>query len=280
MKRKLAPSPVKAPRVLEYGLFSARCQVYNSGVAYARSLSVHASYTLRKLYKMAMIKSLFVLFCCIVDGRSPTKDFFGGWCSPLLGVTSLILTLFTALVNVWIRAKMRQHSWNKRSKRRSSQFQFVRVSRSTTPTSPSRSSRRSGHHWSKGKKTSPCILVRLGLDGTEKCDQHEASEGGKAKTMSRTSPSILVRLGLDKPKDEYLSDEGRTALTERTTVDQRIPLCGSSSFVKQSPYLWHLPTSVRNPPVTREPTGRLPPSGLLFARRATAVAFSNSSTYF
>ena len=155
----------------------------------------------------------------------------------------------------------------------------MRVSRSTTPTSPSSSSR-SGHNWSKGKKTSPCILVWLGLDGTEKCDQHEASEDGKAKTMmSRTSPSILARLGLDKPKDEYRTDEGRTAVTERTTVDQRIPLCGSSSFVRQSPYLWYLPTSVRYPPV-REPTGRLPPSGLLFARRATTVAFSNSNTYF
>ena len=211
-----------------------------------------------------MIISLFVLFCCIVDGRSPTKDFFGGWCSPLLGVTSLILTLFTALVTLWIRAKLRQQSWNKISKRRSSQFKFVRVSRSTTPTSPSRSSRRSGHNWSKGKKTSPCILVRLGLDGTRKC---------------RTSPSILARLGLDKLKDENLTDEGRTAVTERTTVDQRIPLCGSSSFVRQSPYLWYLPTSVRYPPV-REPTGRLPPSGLLFSRRATTVAFSISNTNF
>ena len=196
-----------------------------------------------------------------------------GICSTSSKVTSGVgVGTFTALVTVWIRAKLRQHPWNKRSKGRSSQFKFVRVSRSTTPTSPTRSSRRSGHNWSKGKKTSPCILVRLG-DGTEKCDQHEASEDGKAKTMmSRTSLSILARLGLDKPKDEYRTDEGRTAVTERTTVDQRIPLCGSSSFVRQSSYLWYLPTSVRYPPV-REPTGRLPPSGLLFARRATTVAF-------
>ena len=177
---------------------------------------------------------------------------------------------------VWILVKLRQHSWNKRSKMRPSQFKFVRVSGSMTPTSPSRSSRRSGHNWSKGKKTSPCILVRLGLDGTKKSDKHEAIEDGKAKTMmSRTSPSILARLGLDKPKDEYRMDEGRTAVIERTTVDQRIPLYGSSFFAKQSPYLWYLPTFVRYPPV-REPTGRLPPSSLLIARRAT-VTFNNSN---
>ena len=76
-----------------------------------------------------------------------------------------------------------------------------------------------------------------------------ANEDGKAKTMmSRTSPSILVRLGFDKPKEDFQMDEGRTAVIERTTVDQRIPLYGSSSFVKQSPYLWYLPTSVRYHP--------------------------------
>ena len=213
-----------------------------------------------------MITTVFVLFCCIVDGHSPANDFFGRWCSPLLGVTSLILTLFTALVTVWILAKLKQCSWNKISKMRSSQFKFVRVSTSTTPTSPSRSSRHSGNNWSKGKKTSPCILVRLGLDGTKKSDKHEAIEDGKAKTMmSRTSPSILVRLGLDKPKEEFQMDKGRAALIERTTVDQRIPLQGSSSFIKQNPYLWYLPTSARYPPV-REPTGRLPPSSLLFCK--------------
>ena len=153
---------------------------------------------------MAMITNVFILFYCITDCHLLTNDFCGRWCSPLLGVASLALALFTALVTVWILAKLRQHSRNKRSKMRSSQFKFVRVSTSTTPTSPSRSSRRSGHNWSKGKKTSLCILVRLGLDGTKKCDQHEASEDGKAKTMVfRTSPSILARLGLDNPKEEF-----------------------------------------------------------------------------
>ena len=86
--------------------------------------------------------------------------------------------------------------------------------------------------------------MRLGLDGTKKSDKHEAIEGGKAKTMmSRTSPSILARLGLDKPKDEFQMDEGRTALIERTTVDQRIPLYGSSSFVPLVPtHICKVPT--------------------------------------
>ena len=190
-------------------------------------------------------------------------------------MASLTLTGFTAHLTVWTPVRLRQYLWTKNSNRRLKQIKFVR-----SPTCPTHSSRCPGQSRNKEKKSSPCIIVRLGLNGTKKEDKDNAIEDGKAKTMmSRTSPSILVRLGLDKLRHEYRTDEGRTAVTERTTVDQRIPLCGSSSFVRQSPYLWYLPTSVRYPPV-REPTGRLPPSGLLFARHATTVAFSNSNTYF
>ena len=194
---------------------------------------------------MAVFTCVFFLLICIIDGHPQTNDFYRRWCSPPSGDMLLALAVFTALLTAYILVRrLRKHLRNKLSKWRLKEIKFVRLPGKTSPTCPS--SGRPCNSRNKGKKSSPCILVRLGLDRTKESGDR-AIQGGKAeKKISRTSPSILVRLGLDKPPTAVHVEKEEQ--TRSKGMDKRIPLHGSSSFIRQNPFLWYLPTSERYPP--------------------------------
>ena len=102
-----------------------------------------------------------------------------------------------AVVSVLVNSELDTPSRSKYKK----ETERDQIRTSISPTCPSPG--RPGHSRNKGKKSSPCILVRLGLDRTredgDKVIQKVIQEGKVDKKISRTSPSILVRLGLDKP---------------------------------------------------------------------------------
>ena len=125
-------------------------------------------------------------------------------------------------------------------------------------------------------KFSPCLLVRLGLNRMGDEAKYIMDERAK-KLKSRSSPCILVRLGLDKVKEEVKHGRhkgAKIAKPDKIEIDKRIPLYGSSSYIKQCPSPWHLPVSERSPP-QRVFRGRLPPSGLLVARCARSTSIHN-----
>ena len=194
---------------------------------------------------MAVFTCVFVLLVCIIDGHPQTNDFYRRWCSPPSGDMLLTPAIFTALLTVYILVRrLRQHLRNKHSKRRLKEIKFVRLSGKTSPTCPL--SGRPGLSRNKGKKSSPCILAKLGLDRTKEDGDKAIQEGKAEKKISRTSPSILVRLELDKPPTAVQA--GKEEQPRSKGMDKRIQLHGSSSFIRQNPFLWYLPTSERYPP--------------------------------
>ena len=127
---------------------------------------------------MAVLTCVFFLLICIIDGHPQTNNFYRRWCSPPSGGMLLALAVFTALLTAYILVRrLRQHLRNKLSKRRLKEIKFVRLPGKTSPTCLIWSS----NSRNKGKKSSPCILVRLGLDRAKE-------DGDKAIQPRKRSP--------------------------------------------------------------------------------------------